>query len=1347
MTLYIDLEWTPSLLGFLEDLQRSATGQRGRLYAEDGMVRSLAASSDGLSVSAAVQGSQNRPYLTTLRLEGDHYVGSECSCAVGIDCKHGYALALTLAGGAYRHGSQHLEELKKFLPTPWKMFNFGHLDEVLEGVQELFVTVSAEQAAEHAALGPALAKSPVQPLKPTRLKDLKAKKAIKPGAAVAPPPEPRKPWWERLWEAKNDQARERLLIEAYEKRIGSTRYYRPYEFIHQLLGLRNNAAALVMMEQALEREAAATRKLLRPPEPGYLEFVASEKVRQGYNQYREEQYRIHLREWLEKQPQAAPPAAAEKSQVCTLELNWMLMPTPAGVQQLAFELLITTAKMDRRRRKPQAIKQLAGDLQNGVRVTTPLMREVVEWMAGNYALMNAYAKPEWGDEGIIAVDDALKWVSAWGAREALRWDDGSAVRFDPRPARLAIERDESGEDIWTVAYPPAPGAAEGEAGESEPLTESLAFHDNSALHSDYTGQSYNYGGYGGYNNHRAKAPRHFYVRRGATIHPLDAAGMDLHALGAARQMGTAPVEMMLEKPQGMRLVRRLARGGRVSENGGGLVREVEVQPVVEFKAARNQWISVAVFGRSAEGRVFLRDAIGEWTAAPDGEDARRWREESPFGLSGAALTAIQEDPLALEQPGAEAPGEADPADPAADANGDGEAANGAESPAAPEAPARIELPRMELLAPLEHWLMTLIPPQTNPVNLGQERYVFQWPATPETTAALLRRWTERPQGVTYLGNGDFLKMITPAQRPTIKVEVSPSGVDWLQVSVEMERELSGLNARAIREILAASQDALVRLPDGRFYRREGLEEYERELAAIEDAGLAPGRKGQRLHAFHLAGEAGQKLIELGGRDERWMELAKSVRKLVSRFKGIPEASVAPETAAFLRPYQRLGADFLAWSSRTFGGALLADDMGLGKTLQVLAALTALQNGSKKKKPSLVICPASVARNWEREARRFAPHLKTLVIERGEGRKTLWERFGEYDLVIKNYALTRRDAAVIKKYDWLMVCVDEAQAIKNPQSDIAAVVKSLPAEHRIALTGTPIENRLSDLVSIMEFATPGFVPDLDGGEADTARRLRAWLRPVLLRRMKSEVAPELPERIEERIDCAMTENQRLAYLAEVKRTREMLRGLPGQKVAGAGRIQMLAALTRLRQLCCDPALVQLKDLGSGKVDELMNLLPPVLEGGSKVLVFSQFVRMLHRLQDRMKREGIKTYMLTGQTPSGERQELVDRFEKDEEPSVFLISLKAGGTGLNLISATHVVIFDPWWNPAVEAQAIDRTHRIGQDKTVLAFRLVSEGTIEERIMELQEKKRDLVRDVLEEDAFNRTLSREDFEFLLQ
>jgi SNF2 family DNA or RNA helicase len=378
-----------------------------------------------------------------------------------------------------------------------------------------------------------------------------------------------------------------------------------------------------------------------------------------------------------------------------------------------------------------------------------------------------------------------------------------------------------------------------------------------------------------------------------------------------------------------------------------------------------------------------------------------------------------------------------------------------------------------------------------------------------------------------------------------------------------------------------------------------------------------------------------------------------------------------------------------------------------------------------------------------------------VIERGSSRKKILTQLHKYDLIIINYALLRREAEILCKQPWLCLIIDEAQAIKNPKADITQAVKKIEAAYRFALTGTPIENRLLDLWSIADYVMPGYLGSLGeftesfgvGSDADpfAINRLRARLRPIMIRRLKTEVAPELPDRIEERLDCEMAPAQRTAYLSEVKRTRLLLKGMGGgEQLAGPGRIQILAALTRLRQMCCDPQLLGLEDKGSGKVEEFLRLVPPLLEAGHKVLVFSQFVKMLNLLRGHLEQQQIPFYMLTGQTTK--RQAVVERFENDPVPSVFLISLKAGGTGLNLTSAAHVVLFDPWWNPAVEAQAIDRTHRIGQDKTVVAFRLVMEATVEERIFELQEKKRNLVKGVLDEDGFNRQLGREDFEYLL-
>jgi SNF2 family DNA or RNA helicase len=258
-------------------------------------------------------------------------------------------------------------------------------------------------------------------------------------------------------------------------------------------------------------------------------------------------------------------------------------------------------------------------------------------------------------------------------------------------------------------------------------------------------------------------------------------------------------------------------------------------------------------------------------------------------------------------------------------------------------------------------------------------------------------------------------------------------------------------------------------------------------------------------------------------------------------------------------------------------------------------------------------------------------------------------------------------------------------------------------------------------------------------------LGARIGPLILRRLKRDVAPELPDRIEERLDCEMSEAQKNVYLAEVKRTRLLLEGVNDPSaMTGEKRVRMLAALTRLRLICDEPSLVDLPGRGSGKVDELLELIPELLASGHKVLVFSQFVKMLEIIEERFQERLIPFRTLTGQTQ--DRMKVVDAFENDPTPSVFLISLKAGGTGLNLVSASHVVLFDPWWSPALEAQAIDRSHRIGQEKTVVAIRMVAKGTIEERILELQERKRDLSRDVLEEAAVERSITPADLDFLL-
>ena len=477
---------------------------------------------------------------------------------------------------------------------------------------------------------------------------------------------------------------------------------------------------------------------------------------------------------------------------------------------------------------------------------------------------------------------------------------------------------------------------------------------------------------------------------------------------------------------------------------------------------------------------------------------------------------------------------------------------------------------------------------------------------------------------------------------------------------------------------------------------------------------------------------------------------------------IPEVvygAVDPKAGAHCSTFEVLANSSNNHVPRVQGG-ILADDMGLGKTLQTLVWLKWLKTSRRKNaktKPTLVVCPASVLHNWRRESERFTPSMKVLVLESGQARHNLRKQIPDHDIVVTNYSILRRDLDDLAKFAFRAVVLDEAQFIKNPGAQVTKSVKELKADHKLALTGTPIENRMLDLWSIVDFVQPNYlgnqdhfgqVYDLRGAEKDenaariARRKLSAKLRPLLLRRVKKQVAKDLPDRIEQRLDCELPEEQRKLYLAELKRSREQVMKAVKQKGVAKSKMHVLAALTRLRQICCHPGLVG-SDVESGKMDTLYELVEPLLEEGHKVLVFSQFVRMLQILEKQCEDREMPTYLLTGETKN--RQDVVTAFQEDESPAVFLLSLRAAGTGLNLTSASYVVIYDPWWNPAVEAQAIDRTHRIGQTATVNAYKMISPGTVEEKIWDLQQQKAKTVSDVLGDDGFAKGLTTNDLEYL--
>ena len=617
--------------------------------------------------------------------------------------------------------------------------------------------------------------------------------------------------------------------------------------------------------------------------------------------------------------------------------------------------------------------------------------------------------------------------------------------------------------------------------------------------------------------------------------------------------------------------------------------------------------------------------------------------------------------------------------------------------------------------------------------------------------SLASAWASRPPEAEFLGNPAFHRLFLTPRLLKPKLIVKGSGIDWLSVSAEWEQE--GLKlSKADLERLASATGRFVKLPHSGWV--------ELDTAAVQGAHEAMAEMGvegllavpQRIGLENVAHLDEDGLTRFVDSPE-----AMALRERVRDFKGVPSVTLPKMLQAELRPYQKDGFDFLVHLVQIKLGGILADDMGLGKTLQTLTWLGWLkERNTKNPKPSLVICPASVLHNWRREAEKFTPDLKVLVLESGAARHNLRKQIPQKDIIVTNYALLRRDLEELQKFDFRAVILDEAQFIKNPGAQVTQSVKQLKSEYRIALTGTPLENRLLDLWSIVDFVQPGYLGTQEhfletyeprGENAPSEqrigrKRLSAKLRPLLLRRLKKHVAKDLPDRIEERRDCPLGDEQRKLYLAELRRSRDQIQHAVAEQGLNKSKMHVLAALTRLRQVCCHPSLVG-SNTASGKTETLFELLDPLIADGQKVLVFSQFVQMLHLLEKECAARQINTHILTGQTK--DRQAVVNAFQSDKGAGVFLLSLRAAGTGLNLTNASYVVLYDPWWNPAVEAQAIDRSHRIGQTQTVNAYRLIAPGTVEEKIWELQQSKAQTIADVLGEEGFARSLTTTDLEYL--
>jgi len=603
-----------------------------------------------------------------------------------------------------------------------------------------------------------------------------------------------------------------------------------------------------------------------------------------------------------------------------------------------------------------------------------------------------------------------------------------------------------------------------------------------------------------------------------------------------------------------------------------------------------------------------------------------------------------------------------------------------------------------------------------------------------------------PKSIELKLDPELAALANEPTKATVKLDCTEAGVDWFDLKVVLDVSDTELTQDELKALLNA-QGKFVRLGK-KGWRRLSFNltpEEDERLARLGLSAKEFSAEPQRMHALQLADKAASALLP-----ERQVE---EIHRRISELKTRVNPGVPATVKAELRPYQIEGFHFLAYLTANRFGGILADDMGLGKTLQTLTWLAWLRGEPDTcTKPVLVVCPKSVMDTWRGEAERFTPHLRVRQWQGTDG-SGLAKAASETDLLVMNYAQLRGLGDALANVEWQAAILDEGQYIKNPQSQTAQVARALKAEYRLALSGTPIENRLLDLWSLMAFAMPGvlgnraqFVKRFDQPDDLLAkRRLSARVRPFLLRRTKNQVARDLPDRVEEDLYCELEGMQKTLYQAEFKRAQQMLLNVQTRQELNEFRFHFLTSLLRLRQICCHPGLYseEGQKAESAKLNAFMDLIEPLMEEGHKVLVFSQFVTMLDILRKEVEAKNWQYFYLAGDTEN--RGELVNEFQKASGAAVFLISLKAGGFGLNLTAASYVVLFDPWWNPAVENQAIDRTHRIGQTSKVIAYRLLTKNSIEEKIRSLQRVKSALVADVLGEDSFAKSLSLEDLRFI--
>ncbi|GBR76870.1 superfamily II DNA/RNA helicases SNF2 family [Candidatus Termititenax persephonae] len=628
-----------------------------------------------------------------------------------------------------------------------------------------------------------------------------------------------------------------------------------------------------------------------------------------------------------------------------------------------------------------------------------------------------------------------------------------------------------------------------------------------------------------------------------------------------------------------------------------------------------------------------------------------------------------------------------------------------------------------------------------------------------------------PQGGSYLvSHDDFVDFITyefPALQTNIGLKLAganlnqyvyadqsfavdlnfrqTSGIDWFEFTPLYKIKGDIFTHEQIRGLINARKE-YVRLPDGSLVKVP-----QEEFTYLQ--GYLSGRGKPAANGKYQVKKHDLYYLYSGVRERMCAQVDDSLQTLLHKladFSGIPAVDLPQDIQGEPRAYQRQGYHWLHFLHDNNFHGILADDMGLGKTLQVLLLLLRLQQDGRLQNPALIVAPTSVVYNWVNEIKKFTPSLRVLVLSGSRSRVLKVKEASGYDILITSYAMLRNDLAHYSQKEFDYLVLDEAQYIKNPKTGIAKAVKCLQTRWRLALTGTPVENHLSELWSIFDYLMPGFLSTLSFFKAmygSDHERLRQKIHPFILRRAKEEVLTELPPKNEIESFCELLPEQEALYVHILQSQRQKLMSALRTSDIGKLQLNILACLLKLRQACCHPALLkgEATITESAKFNQFKELIAEILENGSKVIVFSQFVEMLSIMRQYLDGAQIPYAYLDGATRN--RQAVIDNFNVERRLPIFLCSLKAGGIGINLTSANYVIIYDPWWNPAVEQQAMDRVYRIGQTKEVFVYKLITKGTVEEKILALQNKKKSLIDAVITSDlATEKKITKEELEDLL-